>query len=383
MRRICVTVTARPSYARVKSALAALKARDDVELQVATTASALSESYGQVAGVMAAEGFPSDRQVPSLVEGRGLLGSVLTTGEGLSGHGRAFDELKPDLVLTIADRHETIATAIAAAYLNIPLAHLQGGEVTGSIDEKVRHAITKLADLHLVSNEAARLRVERMGEAPATIHVTGCPSIDVAREALESAPAPEEADIFAHYGVHGARLDLSAGYVVVMQHPVTTSHAQARAEIEATLAAVSRLDMPVLWFWPNVDGGADGTTEGIRAWLERLPHVHFFRNMPPMGFIRLLAGARCIAGNSSVAIRECAWLGLPAVNIGDRQAGRDRGANVLDVGYDADAIEAAIRRQSARSLPQGDPIYGDGFAGARIAEVLATAPLSIAKRLTY
>lgn len=383
MRKICVTVTARPSYSRVKSALAALKARADVELQLVTTASALSESYGAVAEVMAAEGFPSDRRVESLVEGRGLLGSVLTTGAGLSGLGRAFDDLKPDLVLTVADRHETIATAIAAAYLNIPLAHLQGGEVTGSIDEKVRHAITKLADLHLVSNEAARLRVEKMGEEPASIHVTGCPSIDVAREALETAPTPEEGDIFANFGVHGARLDLSGGYVVVMQHPVTTSHERAKAEIEETLAAVARLDTPVLWFWPNVDGGADGTTEGIRAWLDRLGHVHFFRNMPPMAFIRLLHGARCIIGNSSVAIRESAWLGLPAVNIGDRQAGRDRGANVLDVDYDSDAIEAAIRRQSALSLPMGDPIYGDGHAGARIAEVLATAPLTVAKRLTY
>lgn len=383
MRKICAVVTARPSYARVKTALEALKAHPGVELQIVATASALSESYGRVADVMAGEGFPSDRRVESLTEGRGLLGSVLTTSKGLAGLGEAFEALGPDVVVTVADRHETIATAIAAAYLNIPLAHLQGGEVTGSIDEKVRHSITKLADLHLVSNEDAARRVARLGERAEAIHVTGCPSIDVARLALEGGPSPEEADIFASFGVHGAPLDLADGYIVVMQHPVTTSHEAAQAEIESTLQAIARVGAPTLWFWPNVDGGTEGTIAGIRARMGDLGHVHFFHNMPPMAFIRLLKGARCIVGNSSVAIRECAWLGLPAVNIGDRQSGRQRGANVVDVGYDAAEIEAAVRAQSARGALASDPIYGDGRAGARIAAVLATAPLTIEKRLTY
>lgn len=383
MRKACVVVTARPSYSRIKSALEALKDHPGVELQVVTTASALSGSYGRVADVMAAEGFPSDWRVESLTEGVGLLGSVLTTSAGLAGLGAAFEALAPDVVVTVADRYETMATAVAAAYLNLPLAHIQGGEVTGSIDEKVRHSITKLADLHLVSNDDAARRVARLGEAEATIHVTGCPSIDVARRAIESPPGPEEDDVFTSYGVHGDRLDLSDGYIVVMQHPVTTSHRAAAAEIGHTLEAVARHGAPTLWFQPNVDGGSEGTLAGIRERMGALPQVHFFHNMPPMAFIRLLKGARCITGNSSVAIRECAWLGLPAVNIGDRQAGRRRGANVVDVGYDAAEIEAAIAAQSARGALAPDPIYGDGFAGARIAEVLATAPLTIEKRLTY
>lgn len=383
MRKICVVVTARPSYSRIKSAMQALRDRRDVDLQVVTTASALSRSYGAVADVMAAEGFASNRRVESLHSGDGLLGSVLTVGAGLTGLGPAFAELKPDMVVTVADRYETMATAVAAAYLNIPLAHIQGGEVTGNIDEKVRHAITKLADLHLVANDDAARRVAAMGEREEAIRVTGCPSIDVALEAVASPPTAAEADIFESFGFHGPRLDLSDGYVVVMQHPVTTSHEAAEAEIGATLRAVARIGAPTLWFWPNVDGGTEGTIAGLRAGMDGLEHVHFFHNMPPMAFIRLLNGARCIVGNSSVAIRECAWLGLPAVNIGDRQQGRLRGANVRDVGYGEAEIEAAIRAQMERGRLPRDDVYGDGRAGARIAEALATAPLTFSKRLTY
>jgi UDP-hydrolysing UDP-N-acetyl-D-glucosamine 2-epimerase len=260
---------------------------------------------------------------------------------------------------------------------------VQGGEVTGSVDEKVRHAVTKLANLHLVSTPMARERVIRLGEPDDTVIVTGCPSIDIAAE-VAARPALDF-DLFERYGGVGPQSDLSPGYLVVLQHPVTTEYEEARAQVDETLHAVKDSDLPVLWFWPNVDAGSDGTSKGIRVFREneKPQHLHFFRNMFPEDFLRVLLRSAAIIGNSSVAIRECSYLGVPAVNIGTRQQGRERGGNVIDVDHDRRQIAGAIlhHRRHGRSAP--DHLYGDGQAGPRIAECLATAPLTVEKRLTY
>jgi UDP-hydrolysing UDP-N-acetyl-D-glucosamine 2-epimerase len=382
-RKVCVVVTARPSYSRIKTALLALREREDVDLQVVVTASALLDRYGNITKTIEADGFAIHARVFMVVEGESLISSAKTTGFGLAELSTVFDNLKPDVVVTIADRYETMATAVAAAYMNIPLAHVQGGEVTGSIDEKVRHAITKLADLHLVSSEGARTRVIRMGEDPSTVHVTGCPSIDLAAEILESPGL--DFDPQEKYGGVGAALDLANGYLVVMQHPVTTEYQDARHQVEETLHAVVECGIPTLWFWPNVDAGSEDVARGIRVFREQGGHgqIRFFKNMLPADFLRLLKNSRGIIGNSSVAIRECAFLGVPAVNIGSRQQGRERGRNVIDVPNERGAILEAIRRQTSLAAMESDPIYGDGLAGARIAETLATARLSISKLLSY
>jgi UDP-hydrolysing UDP-N-acetyl-D-glucosamine 2-epimerase len=255
--------------------------------------------------------------------------------------------------------------------------------VTGSIDEKVRHAVTKLADLHLVSTEKAAERVVRMGEDPESVFVTGCPSIDLACEVLHH---PEmNFDPFEKYGGVGHKVDLTNGYVVVMQHPVTTEHQQARVHVTETLFAAKNSGVPVLWFWPNPDAGSDGTSSGIRAFREneRPENIHFFKNMAPTDFLRLLYHSKCIVGNSSVGIRECSFLGVPAVNIGSRQAGRDRGKNVIDVEHNRQAITAAINKHFSNGRATRDTLYGNGRAGERIADVLSQAPLHIEKMLRY
>jgi len=260
---------------------------------------------------------------------------------------------------------------------------VQGGEVTGSIDEKVRHAVTKLANLHLVSTQLAAERVRRLGEEAQSVHVTGCPSIDIAAEVAAS-PALDF-DPFDKYGGVGPRADLSKGYLVVMQHPVTTEYDESRMQVDETLYAVKDLGLPVLWFWPNVDAGSDGTSKGIRVFREKEDpgNFHLFRNMFPEDFLRLLCGASAIVGNSSVAIRECSYLGVPAVNIGTRQMGRERGQNVIDVDHDRGAIAGAIAEHVGRGKAPRDLLYGDGKAGERIADCLASAPLTVEKRLTY
>lgn len=382
-RKICVVVTARPSYSRVRSLLRAVESHPDLELQLVVAASALLDRYGSTDKTIDAEGFRIDRRVYMILEGENLVTSAKSMGLGVVELATVFDNLRPDIVVTIADRYETMATAVAASYLHLPLAHLQGGEVTGSIDEKVRHAITKLADIHLVSSEPAAERVVKMGERPASVHVTGCPSIDVAQAALDTAEGPF--DVFEQYSGVGSRLELDEGFIVVMQHPVTTEYEASRRNVEETLHAVHDLGVPTLWFWPNVDAGSDGTSKGIRAFREHHDpsNMHFFKSFAPEDFIRLLDRADCIVGNSSVGIRECAYLGLPAVNIGGRQAGRDRGANVVDVDYDRQEIAAAIRRVRAEGRRASDPIYGTPGAGTRIAEILATTELRSDKRLTY
>ena len=382
-RKVCVAITARPSYSRIRSALAAMRDHPGIELQIVVAASALLDRYGSADQVIEREGFRIDRRVYMIVEGENLVTSAKSTGFGLAEMATVLDNLAPDVVVSIADRFETMATAVAAAYMNLPLVHIQGGEITGSIDEKVRHAVTKLADLHFVASEKAAERVIRMGERPGAVFVTGCPSIDVAKAAIAN-PAID-VDVFDAYGGVGARLDLSKGYIVVLQHPVTTEYGDSRHQVEETLHAVAGCGLPALWFWPNVDAGSDGTSKGIRAFREThtLPNVHFFKNLPPEDFLRLLYASRCIVGNSSVAIRECAYMGVPAVNIGSRQQGRDRGRNVTDVDYDRARILAAIHGHVANGRPAPDLLYGDGTAGRRIADLIAEVPLSIEKRLTY
>lgn len=383
MRKVCVVVTARPSYSRVKTALQAIQNHPDLELQLVVAASALLDRYGSAVNYIENDGFKIAARVLMVLEGENLTTMAKTTGLGLLELATVFDNLKPDVVVTIADRYETIATTIAAAYMNIPVAHLQGGEVTGSIDEKVRHANTKLADLHLVSTLEAATRVNRMGEAPHTIHVTGCPSIDIAAAIL--ALPQLDFDPFVKYGGVGKKADLSQGYLVAMQHPVTTEYKLARQHAYETLYAVREIDLPTLWFWPNVDAGSDGTSNAIRAFreLEKPANIHFFKNMAPDDFLRLIYNSRCLIGNSSVGIRESSFLGIPVVNIGSRQAGRERGHNVLDVDYDRQEIVQAINQQLANGRYQQDFLYGQGDAGTRVAELLATVPLTIEKRLTY
>lgn len=383
MRKICAVITARPSYSRIKTALRAIDKHPDLELQLVVAASALLNRYGNAARYIEADGFNITARVHMVLEGENLMSMAKTTGLGLLELSSVFNSLKPDIIVTIADRFETISTAISSAYMNIPLAHIQGGEVTGNIDEKTRHAVTKLADLHFVSNKNAHERLIKMGEVPETIFNTGCPSIDIAHEILQN---PElDFNPLEKYGGVGADINLDKGYIVAMQHPVTTEYQLAREHVTTTLEALDALDQPILWFWPNIDAGSDGTSKGIRVFREmRHPQkIRFFKNMEPSDFLRVLYNSKGLIGNSSVGIRECSYLGVPVVNIGSRQSGRDRGQNVIDVDYEQAAIREAISYQLTHGRYESDLLYGDGYAGEKIANILAEAPLSIDKKLTY
>jgi len=361
--------------------LAAISQSDLLELQIVLAGAALLERYGNMESIIERDGFKISKKIFMVLEGENVTSMAKTTGLGILELSDAFYNLSPDVVMVIGDRYETIAVSIAATFQNIPLAHIQGGEITGSIDEKVRHANTKLADIHFVSNEEAYKRVVRLGEDPAYIFNTGCPSIDLVTE-LANGKNGLDFNIYSKYGGVGHQPEVSSGYVVVMQHPVTNESADARRQIMETLEAVKNLPLAVLWFWPNIDAGADGISKGIRAFREknRLPHMHFFKNMEPHDFLKLLYNSKCLIGNSSVGIRECAFMGVPVVNIGTRQDGRDRGNNVIDVDYSHEEIAAAVQQCIQNPAPEPSGIYGRGNAGITVAGILEKIPLRYHKK---
>jgi len=382
-RKICVVITARPSYSRIKTALIAIKNHAKLELQLVVAGSALLNRYGSSIDYIENDGFEIKEKVFMILEGDNATSMGKTTGLGIMELSSVFYRLQPDEDITIADRLETIATSIAASYQNIPLVHIQGGEVTGNIDEKVRHANTKLADIHLVASQDAYERVIKMGERPEVVFNTGCPSIDLALE-IKNNPTLDF-DPFKKYGGVGELINWKDGYIVVMQHPVTTEYKSAREDVLKTLDVIKELNIPTFWFWPNVDAGSDGTSSGIRRFREinQPKNIHFFKNMEPNDFLKLLANSKCLIGNSSVGIRECSYLGVPVVNIGTRQNNRKRGDNVIDVPHNEDKIRAAIEVQLFRKQINSESIYGNGNAGFQIAKTLAEVPLTFHKTIDY
>jgi len=380
-RKICVVVNSRANYGRVKSVMRAVSKHPKLKLQLLVGASALLHRFGSVIDVIRADGFEPTAVVHSIVEGETPTTMAKSTGLGILELASQFENIKPDVVLTVADRFETIATAIAASYMNIPVAHTQGGEVTGSIDESVRHAVTKLAHIHFPSSQRAHDFLIRMGEDPQTVHLTGCPAMDVVAQSDLSLPP----DLFTRYAGVGANIDPKKPYLVVLQHPVTTEYGKGFAQIGQTLEAISRIGMQAAWLWPNVDAGSDDISKGLRIFREHNnpDYLHFYRNFSPEDYARLINNCACLVGNSSSGLREGAFMGVPCVNIGSRQQGRERAENVIDADYDAGAIEAAIRTQLKRGKYPGSKLFGDGTAGAQIADILAVAEFRIQKMLSY
>lgn len=382
-RKVCVVVASRANYARIKTALRAIQQHPDLELQLVAGASLVLERFGNAINVVEQDGFTPDAIVRFIIEGETPTTMAKSTGLGLLELPTVFENLQPDVVVTIADRFETISTAIAAAYMNIPLAHTQGGEVSGSIDESVRHAVTKLAHLHFPATELSARRVLAMGEDPATVHNVGCPSIDLVAQA--DLGDPEGALQELNQVGMGAKIDPAKPYLLMMQHPVTTEYGHSFEQMNLTLEAVVRQGMQALVFWPNVDAGSEQTAKALRLFRDRgeAHGFHFFRNLPPELFAKLMRHAACMVGNSSSSLREGAFLGTPAVTVGTRQQHREHGRNVVRAGYDTDEIAEAIRAQVEHGRYESDPIFGDGTAGEKIADVLAGDLPRVQKELHY
>ncbi len=381
MRRVAFVVNSRANYARIKTAIRECTKNEHLDVLVFVGASGVLHRFGDVSKLVENDGFTVTNKIFSVVEGNEPISMVKTTALSLLSLADEFRRTKPHVAVTVADRHETIATAIAASYMNIVVAHTQGGELTGSIDDNVRHAISKLSHIHFPATQTAEEILVRMGEDPNSIFRVGCPAIDLAHET----PRVQIKDILPRYFGVGAQPDYSKPYLLVSQHPDTLQYEEARHQITETLEAVHSLKIQTLWLWPNVDSGADAISKKLREFRELNPSsmITFFRNFSAEDYINVLRGAACIVGNSSSGIREASFLGKPSVNIGERQRGRQKGPNVVDVEYSREQIAKAIEKQVGAGSYQPDKTYGDGFAGESIAKILSSYDLSIRKKTAY
>ena len=379
IRKICVVITARASYCRIKTVLTEIRKHPGLELQLVVAASALLEKYGCILDSIEKDGFCITAKVSNVLDVASYTAAAKTTGLGIIELASLFENIRPDVVVTIGDRFETMSAAIAASYMNITLAHIQGGEVTGNIDEKVRHAVTKLADIHFVAAEKAKMRVIQLGEVPECVFNTGFPSIDLALSVMNTSNNCDS-DICKNTNPNH-----TTKYLVVMQHSVTTELQCAAKQIQETLNAIKTLNLPTYWFYPNADPGSSEITNEIRKFEEK-DHNHlirFVRNFEPHYFLKLIKSSSCLIGNSSTGIREASFLGVPVVNIGSRQAGREKGSNVMNTDFDCIEIVKAVNNQLLHGPYPSETIYGNGDAGRKIAELLAIMPFSTDKKIAY
>lgn len=384
MKKICVVIGSRANYSSIKSAMTAIRDHKELELQLVVAASALLDRYGSVVDLIERDGFKVSSRLYMLIEGETPATMAKSTGVGLIELPTILETLKPDVVLTVGDRFETMATTLAAAYMNIPVAHTMGGEVSGTIDESIRHAVTKFAHIHFPASPESRDRIIKLGERPETVFLVGCPRIDLVSMFLKQDASAEIAKLFQD-GV-GEKFNTNEPFVLVSQHPVTTEYGAGEKQINSTLETIREIDIPAIVLWPNADAGSEDISRGIRKWRERGldSKMYFFKNLPISTYVHLMKKTACLIGNSSSGIREGAFIGTPVVNIGSRQDMRERGTNVLDVGYEKAEIKEGILKQIKHGPYPMEPIYGEGDAGKRIADVLAKlGPVQVQKRITY
>ena len=378
-RRICFPLTSRAYYGRSQLLLRKLHEHPDVDLALMLGGALLLDKYSRhVADDIEKGGFTISASLFNVIEGGNHVAMAKTACLTALEFTNGFHALDPDIVVICGDRFEQLAIAMAAAYLNKTIAHIEGGDVTGSIDESVRHAITKLAHIHFVTNDDAQRRVLAMGEDPRYVFNTG--SLDVEVAAQDTAPLTNER--VNGYGV-GHAVDITQPFLMVIQHPVTTDD-DNRRHLETTMQAVAALGMPTIWFWPNSDAGTGEMAESLRHFREHhdaiAEKIRFITNVPVDEFIALLKVTSCLVGNSSAGIKECSYLGTPVVNIGGRQQGRLNGEHVTHVAYDADAIAQAVRAQLQHGPYASSRIYHKPDTSRTIVDLLAGLELYTQKR---
>ena len=367
---ISVLLSGRPSYAKLKPVLGALWRLDtDHRLEVVACAGALLHRFGRIVDQVRLD-FPwlAVSTIYSAYDGSTVETSVKETASLLSSLAEHYARTKPRLVVVMADRHETAAASLAAAYQNIPVAHIQGGERSGNIDDRVRDVNTCLATLHFPATVRAHHRLSMFANAQSFVYQFGCPSIDLAKAAQQRPPAARASE----FGGTGPDIDLRHPFLLLLLHPETERPEDAHEQMQIVLNACAGVNLPKLGIWPGQDAGQEGGAKAIREYRITWPSetFHMVRTIPPEAFLRLLSQTAVLVGNSSAGIREGAYIGTPVVNIGERQAYREQATNVIDVPFNVDAIRVAINAQLKLGFAPSSTLYGRGDAGERIAAKL-------------
>jgi UDP-hydrolysing UDP-N-acetyl-D-glucosamine 2-epimerase len=382
-RKVLVALTTRGNYAKMKSTMQAMRADPRLTLQVVVGGGLVLDRYGRFEPILTGDGFTIDAALDYVDDADTLHAMARSASRCLGVFADTLADLRPDVVVIVADRYEALALAQAAVCMNVCIAHVEGGEVSGSIDERIRHAVTKLAHLHFVANSEAAVRVCRMGEPPEHVHVVGTPSLDqIADIDLTDMNRIQR---FVDERGSGPAVNLCSDYVVVSQHPIVTQIAEAAQQYAEIAQAVRQLQLPVIWILPNLDAGA-AEALGPVASLQHdpcAPPVRSVGSLPFDAYATLLHNARCLIGNTSSGLREGAFLGVPVVNVGARQQGRARADNVVDTPDDCGSILTAVRSQIVHGRYAPDALYGDGRAGQRISALLASPLPPLEKTIAY
>lgn len=379
-RKVCVVLVDRANYGRLQPVLREIQQHPKLELQVVCTGAMVLNRFDRPVRVVEADGFAVDAEV--YVELEGSIPTTMAKSVGLAviELSNEFRRLAPDVVLLIGDRYEALGAAIAAVYSNLPLVHVQGGEVSGSIDESARHAITKLAHFHYPSTRRAADYIERMGERRETILGVGCPSSDIARRLDRRL----DRDVLNRRGA-GCTIEPDEPFVLVVFHPTTTEYGTAQDQMARVLDAVQASERKVLILWPNIDAGGDQVSKAIRVHREThgSQRLRAMTNLSPEDYLRVLAKASCAIGNSSSFVRDASYFGTPVVLVGSRQDGRESDEHVTRVEVATEDIRAAVQAQIAHGPYAPSELYGDGHVARRVAEALADLDPYIQKRLAY
>ena len=378
-KKVCFVIYNRSNYARLKPILETIKKSNKFELKIILTSSSILFKYGDLKKIIIKDGFKVDYTFFSHIEGENNVTMTKSVSIIINELSTAFQLIKPDMVVTIGDRYETMATGICCSFLNIYLVHIQGGELTSSVDEKVRHAITKLSNLHLVCTNQAKKIVIQMGEQKNKVFNVGCTSIDL----IKKINFKKRVDLGKYkFGV-GYKVDLNKKYLVVLIHPNTLDYEKNLKLVSSTFKAIKSLDFQTIWIWPNVDAGSDLISRFLRSKREEENKlkINFYKNFEPEDFLKIVNRSECLIGNTSSGIRESSFLGLPFINIGDRQDQRERGNNVLDTKINHKSIFMNIKKAIKRKRRiKKSRLYGNGNTSYKILKILNKIDFDITKK---
>ncbi|OBP15405.1 UDP-N-acetyl-D-glucosamine 2-epimerase, UDP-hydrolysing [Rheinheimera sp. SA_1] len=382
-RKVLAVTGIRSEYDIMSSVYQAVAAHPYLDLALVVTGAHLSPAHGYTLNDIKADGFKVLGEIHSLLSSDTASSRVKGLAIQLLGLIQLIEQYKPDWLLVLGDREESMTTALAGAYMNIAVAHLCGGDrVVGNVDDQVRHAVSKLVHLHLTSNMESSERLLRMGEQPFRVHTIGNPGLDRLRTTpLISLPILAKQLNFP---------ELKSPFIVVIQHVISTEIEEAYQQMSITMRALKKLNLPAVVIYPNSDAGGYELIRAIEEY-RQYPLIHIAKNIPRLQFVNLLKHASCMVGNSSAGILEAPLLKLPVVNIGNRQKGRLHANNVSFVSHSEDEIIASVTRavfdkEYRRHIQQCSNPYGDGHSSEKVAALLAELPLDanfMIKDITY
>ena len=378
MRTVAFVIVNRANYGRIRSLLLKLKKNKFFKIKIILASSTLLSKFGKIDKILEKDGLKVDYKIYNHVSGENNQTMAKSVGLLTIEISSILSRLKPDIVFNVADRYEILATAIAASYLNIFLVHLQGGERTGSIDENVRHSVTKLSNLHLPATNSSKNRIIQMGENSKYVFNVGCPSIDE----IKKVNFKKKISLKKYNLGVGPVVDLKKPYVVVLVHPVTTNLEESPKIVKFLLKSIKKINCQCIWIWPNIDAGSDKISNIIRSFREKdnnQTKINFYMNFETEDYLNLIKNSKCLIGNSSSGIREASYLKVPSVNIGSRQIFRDRGDNVIDANVKFNEIFNSIRKQMKKKIHKNCYLYGKGDSSDKIIKILKSVDLNTYK----